>query len=270
MSSDQDLDELIETVLARAPEPLSRTAILKALPVGKKPSQKLLKASIDELVLARRIHAWAGKTAKYWRVEAQSFARAQILRALAGGPLLEAEIKQRAGTAVTLKTMKSALAALVTEQKVGKHAKANRYGLGDPNASDYLRIEVTKVLQQLEKRMGFSASELRVALRRYADSVGDDASSTNGGVEEILAAMVRLNPQATHGALIYVAALRAALSRQFSDKDSFDRAVLGLAQAGKVQLQSHAWPSRLSDPEKHTLIPNDQDGFFDAIGLRLE
>jgi hypothetical protein len=37
-----------------------------------------------------------------------------------------------------------------------------------------------------------------------------------------------------------------------------------------VQLQSHAWPGRLSDSEKNALIPNGRGSFFDAIGLRLE
>ena len=118
-------------------------------------------------------------------------------------------------------------------------------------------------------KLEFKESELQLALRRYAGT-GATENDAQDGAQEILAAMSRLNSQASRGALVYLADLRAALARQYRDKDAFDRAVLALAEEGKVQLQSHAWPGRLSDDEKNALIPNGRGGFFDAIGLRLE
>ena len=271
MPGNDDLDSFLETALIRADEPLNLAAVIKALPAGKKPKQEEVRARLHGLVDAGRIHRWPGKAEKFAALSAQSLAREQVLRALSRGPLTESEIKGKLPT--SLKTLvKSALGALVAEKTVTKHPKLGTrqpFGVGPPAAADYLPAEIAKAFKQLMK-LGFGEPELRAALRRYAGGVEEVVGPTDAGAQEILAAMPRLNHQASRGALVYVAELRAALTQRFPDKPSFDRAVLELAEQGKVQLQSHAWPGRLSEGDKQALIPNGHGGFFDAIGLRLE
>lgn len=143
------------------------------------------------------------------------------------------------------------------------------FGLDPPDAVDYLPAEIEAAFRKLTK-MGFKEAELQRALRRYVGHPDADDGVLPEGGQAILAAMARLNSQLSRGALVYLTELRAALTQQFRDKDAFDRGVLELAKQGKVQLQSHAWPGRLSDQEKNALVPNGRGGFFDAIGLRLE
>jgi len=271
MASDQDLDELIETALARAAEPLSFTAVLKALPAGRKPDQKALKVHLDALAETGRIHRWRGKTTKFWGISQQSFVTDQVLQALAAGPLTQSQIIRQARKSPQV-MVRAVLTALVRDKTVRKHPKFGKkqpFGLRPPDAVDYLPAGIETLFKQLEKK-GFERSELHAALRRYAGGSKVGPAPAGNGAEEILAAMTRLNSQASRGALVFVTDLRASLRQQLQDKDSFDRAVLELAQQGKVQLQSHPWPGRLSDTEKHALVPNGRGGFFDAIGLRLE
>lgn len=267
--STADLEAMLETAVGRANAPLSVTAATKALPTGKKPKKEQVQACLDKLVAAGRIHPWFGS--KFWSVSEKPYAREQVLQALSSGPLTETEIKNKVpGSAKSI--VKTALAALVKEGTVIAHpklGKKTRFGVGPPDAMDYMSAEIKAAFGRLTK-LGFRADELQRALRRYVGrpDKGDGILPEVG--EAILAAMVRLNSQLNRGALVYLANLRAALKEQFRDKDSFDRAVLELAQQGKVQLQSHAWPGRLSDQEKNALVPNGRGGFFDAIGLRLE
>jgi hypothetical protein len=263
---DDVLDGLLETALARAGTPLTAAAARQALPAGKKPAVKAVLARLRALVAAGRIHRWPGKAEKFSAVEAGAFAREQVRQALAGGPATEAEVKKQvAKPAQSL--VKTALAGLIAEGVVQRHPRLGArtpYGLAPPDPLDYLRPEIEAALKRLVKR-GFDESGLRAALRQYG--AGPDESGADAA---ILAAIVRLNSQASRGALVYVAGLRAALSDRFQTKGAFDRAILGLAEQGTVQLQSHAWPGRLSDADKEALIPNGRGGYFDAIGLRLE
>lgn len=271
MLANDDLDALLETALARAGEPLTMAAVLKALPAGSKPAKKEVQIRLGKLVEKGRIHRWPGAAEKFSALSPQAFVRDQALRALSSGPLTEAEIKQQVPKSAK-SLVKAALAALVGERVVMKHPKLGRrvpFGLGPAAAADYLPAEIATAFKRLTK-MGFQEAELQSALRRYAGGVEGSRLTADNGAQEILAAMSRLNSQASRGALVYVAELRAALTQQFPDKESFDRAVLELAKTGKVQLQSHAWPGRLSESDRNALVPNGRGGFFDAIGLRLE
>lgn len=269
-----DLDALLESVLARGHEPLTATAIRKALPAGKKPSAKEVADRLHALVDTGHIHRWPGRAQKFSALEAQAFVSDQVRQALTAGPLTEAEVKKHVSKAAQ-PMVKAVLTDLVDAGRLWRHPKLGKrvpYGLAPPDPLNYLPAAIESAFKPLIK-LGFRDHELRAALRQYVGapdvSAGTNADGTKTD-DAILAAMSRLNSQVSRGALVYVAELRAALADQFRDKASFDRAVLGLAGRGQVQLQSHAWPGTLSDMEKEALIANERGGFFDAIGLRLE
>ncbi|MEO8628063.1 MAG: hypothetical protein ABI612_08165 [Betaproteobacteria bacterium] len=270
MPTSDDLAPLLEAVLARAGVPVTVAAITKALPAGKKLPKADVELVLGKLVATGRIHRWPARVAKFSTLSPEAFAREEILRAVASGPLTEVEIKRQVAAAAR-PLVKSALASLVRESTLAKHPKLGGkvpFGLGPPDAADYLPAELETAFKRLIK-VGFKDADLQLALRRYV-GVATDQNVTADGPQEILTAMTRLNSQVSRGALLYLNDLRAALTKQFRDKESFDSAVMRLAEEGKVQLQTHAWPGRLSDNDKHALIPNGLGGFFDTIGIRLE
>jgi hypothetical protein len=304
------LAELLETVLTRVEGPLAAAAVRKALPLGKKPALKDVQARLRALVDAGRVYLWPGKAEKFSAVEARTLAREQVRQALASGPATEGEVKKRVAKVVQslVRTALTGLIAEGVVSRHPKLGKRLPYGLTPADPLDYLRPEVDAAIKKLRK-LGFEEGDLRAAVRRLGGGVdapagtparsGAAAVSGTGGRTgaatsaapstppaaaspappspgeadadaAILAAILRLNSQASRGALVYVADLRAALADRLRSKAAFDQAVLGLAERARVQLQSHAWPGRLSDAEREALIPNGRGGYFDAIGLRLE
>lgn len=116
----EELEAMLETAISRADVPLTVTAAIKALPVGKKPNKEQVQIGLAKLVGAARIHQWPSK--KFWSVNPESFAREQMMRTLSAGPLTEVEIKNKVpSTAKAL--VKMALAALVKEGTVIQHPK---------------------------------------------------------------------------------------------------------------------------------------------------
>lgn len=269
MPGNDEVDALLENVLERAGEPLTAAAVRKALPAGRKPPVGELLRRLTALVASGRVHDWSGKSPKFSSVPARRYAVDQVLAILAQGPLTEAEIKSRVPAAAK-PLVKSALAELVAAKRVWTHPKRAgklRCALSPPDAIDYVPDEIAAVVKKLAK-LGFSEAAVRVALRRYITA--EETKPPPQAAELIPQTMLRLNPQAAQGALVYLASLRAALADRFPDKATFDAAVMALAGQGKVQLQSHAWPGRLSAEERHRLIEDGRGGYFDAIGLRLE
>jgi hypothetical protein len=94
------------------------------------------------------------------------------------------------------------------------------------------------------------------------------SSGASGGLpaETLIAAMHRLEPRVNEGAAVSIARLREALTPG-CDKTTFDAALLALLARGVVELQSHAWPARLTAEEKSLLIDNRQGGWFDSAAL---
>jgi hypothetical protein len=83
----------------------------------------------------------------------------------------------------------------------------------------------------------------------------------------LLEAMSRAEPRVHDGAAVSIGRLREMLGGGY-DKKSFDEALLLLAARGVVELQSHAWPARLTPEQQKQLIDNGQGGWFDSAALQ--
>ena len=183
MADHDDLDVLVETVLARADEPLSVEAVRKALPAGKKPKKTEAQVRLETLVEAGRAHRWPGKTAKFSAFGSASRLCGSVCcgRSLTRGPS-ESEIKQRLPSSAR-SLAKSTLAALIEDRAVLKHPKLGRkqrFGIHPPDAADYLPAEIETAFKRLMK-LGFKEAELRSAfLRRYAGGV--ESAGVPGGL----------------------------------------------------------------------------------------
>jgi hypothetical protein len=264
-----DLDTLIERILERSGEALSPSAVRKALPVGSRLPLQQLHVRLQSLVEAGRIFRWRGKSARFSTVAPETLAQEQVIKALSAGPLAEADIKKNV-PAASRPLVSSSIGSLERDGRILRHPKLGRrqpFGLNPPDPFDYLRPELDALLLRLQKA-GIPAIGLRQALQRYVEGAEESRVGT-GDEDALLSAMHRLNPQVSRGAMVYLADLRASLQSQFPDKASFDQAVVRLAELGRVQLQSHAWPGRLTDAEKRALVENGRGGYFDAIGIRM-
>jgi hypothetical protein len=122
---------------------------------------------------------------------------------------------------------------------------------------------------------GLSVESVQAAMRRHLGAAAPqqpappEASRAPGTApaDAVIAAMHRLEPRVNEGAAVAIARLREALT-PLCDKASFDAALLTLLERGLVELQSHAWPARLTAEDKALLIDNGQGGWFDSAALR--
>jgi DNA-binding HxlR family transcriptional regulator len=87
--------------------------------------------------------------------------------------------------------------------------------------------------------------------------------------ERILERMSHVNPAAANGALISLRDLRRSMDFQGLDKPAFDRAVLRLADQGRVALHRHDYPWSLSDEEKAEMVPDGRGGYYVGIAQRI-
>jgi hypothetical protein len=111
------------------------------------------------------------------------------------------------------------------------------------------------------------------AIQRNTRIVETERASQPSSIEIediVFKAMKSLKPSAAQGALVYLPDLRNALREVFPDKESFDRAILNLAENEKIQLQSHSLPSELSNENKAAMIDNNRGSYFMAVGIRME
>lgn len=264
-----DLDVLLRKIIAQGPDPLTTKRVRSALPSGYRIPLDQLNERLSALARGGLLFEWPTRPKQYAAHSLEAFVQEKIIEVLQRRkPLTTAALSKKLPKAARPLVVRT-LGRLLEEGRVWKHPKIGRsepYGLAPPDPLDYLRPKLDKLVDTF-KTLGFSLSAIKEAFQHYLQALPLDSESE---AQVILSTILRLNPQAHRGALVYLPELRQALRHHFPDKRSFDQAVLWLAQQGKVQLQSHDLPSQLSPEEREAMIDNGRGSYFMAVGLRME
>jgi hypothetical protein len=225
----------------------------------------------------------AGRTDKYVAAPVEVWARSHLLELLAEGPRAEAALKKSL-TRAHDHLYSGLVEALLRTGRIHRHPPFTRgrslLALDPPDVTAYVGAELDNLMNTLAAK-GFAAAALKAAMLRHLGAPAPGAAA-GGGVpaagagtpiaaerppaEAVIEAMHRLEPRVNEGAAVSIARLRDVLSAR-CDKGAFDGAVLSLLKRGVLELQSHAWPARLSAEEKSLLIDNGQGGWFDSAAL---
>jgi hypothetical protein len=277
----KEVDDLILKVLARNPLGLSINKIRKNLPPSYRIPNEQMVARLNHLLSEGHIHAWhppAGKAKKppapiYSLEPLGQLISHEIEKILKGGPLTPAEIKKRIPGSVG-KYLLILLDPLIKDGKVKWHPplKGKRLGLETPDPADFLSGEIKRLFEKGDK-LGFESGAVLQAVQSYIKPLPARKQPflTPENTERIVfQAMKDLKPAAAQGALVYIPDLREALRDTFSEKESFDQAILNLATREKVQLQSHSLPAELTEEQREAMIDNRRGSYFMAIGIRME
>jgi hypothetical protein len=167
-----------------------------------------------------------------------------------------------------------------------------RVALTPPDPQPYLE-DLKTLLKKLQADIGkltknFEAAGvspervLDAARRMLAEELGlsaqPAATSGKASVSEreqaadiprlVLERVVQLEPAAANGAPVSVLALRRALAAELSDKQAFDRLLIGLAREYRVSLHRHDAPGALSEEERQALVADEYGNFYIGISLR--
>jgi hypothetical protein len=271
-----ELDVLVRQVLAESPEPLSAARISKALPRGLRPTGEVLVRRLRSLAASGVIHTWT--RSRFGARAPEEAARQAILGVLEGRALARSKLERslaRVLRGAGEKAVAAALRGLVADGRVFRlppapRGRAPRFGLAPANPADYVEPGLSRLVAAIAKK-GFSTEAVRAALARALGAVTPLAPAAAASDEDaVVAAIMRLDPQAARGALVYLPHVRVALADRFASKAAFDRAVLALAAQRRVQVGTHPVPAQLSEREREAMVPDGTGGFFMAIGLRQD
>ena len=276
----QEIDQLILRILSRSPLGLTADKIRRDLPPSHRIPKDQLLSRLEDLLSSGRVHAWAptlGKGEKpvlpiYSLEPLEPIIQREVLKQLRDQPLTPAQIKKSFPTPLN-RYLSIFWASLLRDRSIKWHPplKGKRLGLQEPDPADFLSAEIKKLLEKGE-RLGFPPEDILQAIRRAAVLLPQKLTLPQSPEETekiIFRAMTAIKPAAAQGALVYIPDLRKALADAFPVKESFDRAILQLAEREKVQLQSHSLPAELTEEQRAAMIDNRRGSFFMAIGIRV-
>jgi hypothetical protein len=151
------------------------------------------------------------------------------------------------------------------------------YGLSIDQCLDVLRAQL-----QPQAGTGPAASQPKAtssatangtpknAGRRSASSAAPDTPTSTQELEElILKGMHDLEPNVNRGAPVLLSDLRRHMPREYQQHETFDQAVLDLAEREVVILHCHDQPSFLSDAEREELVRDDAGTYYAVIAQRV-
>lgn len=198
-----------------------------------------------------------------------------ILKVLAAGtaPMSPRAIEKAlpVGGRPPLRGLKSLLEDMVRDGRLAREAGGGELYCTADDGPASVGVELERLIARLAAR-GLPLGHIRTEMLRHLGAAGPAAppvaqpASRSAATGAILEAMHRLEPRVNEGAAVSIARLRDALSAQ-CDKPAFDHALRALLARGVVELQSHAWPARLTAEEKSMLLENGRGGWFDSAAL---
>jgi hypothetical protein len=309
-SAASDLQANIVKVLSAGGPPLSAPRIAKALPVGGRPTGKVLQIELAQMAADGILLRIPGKTERFVVAPVEAWARAALLEALRAGPQSAAKLGKPL-TAHFAHLAAPLLDTLLAEGRVFRHpaiAKSGKpvFALTPPDPLPHFAKALDALLASVEAK-GFPPAAVRAAVLRHlgadrsppaearaparpaappagamvagamvAGAAVAGAAAAGPAVpaeaapalspDAVIEAMGLVEPRVHDGAAVSIARLRDMLGPRH-DKKSFDEAVLLLARRGVVELQSHAWPARLTVEQQRQLIDNGRGGWYDSAAL---
>ena len=259
VSTASDLQANILKVLSAGGSPLSSSKIAKALPVGGRPSPAVLQALLVQLAEQGVLARTPGKTDKFVASPVESWARGKPADGVTQpDPLPHLE--------KALDALLAAVEAKGFPAAAVRAAALRHLGAGPPGkaATAPARVPATTA-----PATAAPAPSSPSPLSPAPLSTPPPVPAAAGGLspDAIIAAMGLAEPRVQDGAAVSIARLREMLGAR-QDKKSFDDAVLTLAKRGVLELQSHAWPARLTVEQQQQLIDNGRGGWYDSAALQ--
>jgi hypothetical protein len=280
----EEIEVLLKT-LQQADGPLRINQIRDQLPVGRyKLDEKQIGQILDGLIAQRRVYRfkpYISKADRFWTRSHDDYARQTILRKLDEKPLTRADLlkctKIELGDISEIRRGEL-LSALVREGAVQKWpmmlgGRSNYFSTRPPDP----RFYIDRAFAKLSEKLGVSRERLVEAAGGIVPESAAAQSSAERPAPEpvvenlpqlILDRMLQIKPAVATGALLSLTELRAALKGDIRDKESFDRAVIELAEQNRAALHYHDFPASLSREKLDELVTDGRGNYFIGIALR--
>ena len=134
--------------------------------------------------------------------------------------------------------------------------------------------ESAKILKQIEDKIDEQIRATPVGARRDLQRLkamfkGEERELTMDEIagvgtpkpaNDIVAAAFKQEPNADR-APVFIANLR----KRFPNKAEFDQKVTEMVNNGEINVQTHAWPAKLTAADRENLVPNGRGGYWDTF-----
>ncbi len=267
-------------------EPVTAKQLAGLLASSFKLAETVFIPILDECVTSGELHAIPPATAKgkprYWDRDLAEFGRGLIVRTLdKKGPLPKAKV-QTAVKVIGTDLFERAFQSLIDSRSVCEHppvgkSKVAKYGTQPPSPELYLKdvgTQLSKVVGQLTA-VGVKRDALQAAVWQLLAETGlsvPAGASSRGAATfspvaplDLLRLMRQVEPGAERGALVSARDLRRVANLE---KAEFDRAVLALAQQGRLMLHHHDHASHLSEADRDELVTDGAGHYYVGMALR--
>jgi hypothetical protein len=281
MSEDSGIADVVLRALSIASEPKTVRDVRKALTGPFRVSDDELSKLLAGLMDRGEVFEWPAKTAKgkvrYWIHDSTEYARRQVLDALNQGPQTQTELKRLLGKRWVLMAaaLKEVVEVLKREGKVFEHPKLGKASAKLSTWPADPRPHLLKLLKEFQAvcaklaPAGVSHEDISRALLELAGerlatvatrSPEAQVSPTSPDLAgRILTRMSEVEPRARTGALVSFRDVRRGMQ---VGKEAFDRAVVELANGGRIYLHQHSFPAGLSEAERKDLVDDGRGHFF--------
>jgi hypothetical protein len=267
--------------LRQSSQPLTVAKLAKAVPKSALKSKKDLPELLEQMVRAGQIRSHNARSSVYWLPGLEEQASERILESLNEIPLTQTDLKSKLRSLLIgwpQTKRDEMLARLIKEKRVYKvpplAGKATLLSArAEATPQDYIRLALELAVARLKTR-GLTAEQVmtvaREILQQEQASIAISRSHQDAADLErlILEHMLRLNPSAANGAPVQLSQLRQALRSEISDKEVFDRAIMRLAEEGRVATHRHDYAGGLSQEDLAALVSDGRGNYFIAVTLR--
>lgn len=269
-------------VLPLTGEPVTAAQLAKLTAKPHKLSEAAVKLIVDERVARGELRQFPGATAKgkprFWDRDEATFASGAMVALLdkKGPQTKAATLKAAKGINATVAA--NALQSLIDSRRVFEHpgvgsSKAIKFGATPPAPEPYLKEVSSKLATVVSKltSVGVKREMIADAVAAMVTQCGLPFSRGSVGQTpsarelDLLMLMRQIEPGAERGTLVPTRELRRAANL---DKAEFDRAVLDLAQSGRIMLHRHDHPSGLSQRERDELVTDGAGAYFVGVAIR--
>jgi hypothetical protein len=294
--------EAVLQVFQTAAHPLTLTQALKLYEGPKLSKQQFSRIVEDRLLMEGQLFKCspARKQDRFWVHDEEEKVRETVEELLGQGPLPEGKLVTATNKALPKISSPAAIKGYV--QSMAREGFLHQWpGKGetktlalrpfDPLAGLTFKKATLKDLSDALRRvepLGVSVDRFLQVLRQYLrpqqtafeaftcpprpEGSGEQRGEhpPAGEIEElILKGMRDLDTVVEHGATVLLRDLRRNMPAEYGRHETFDTAVMRLAEQGRVVLHRHDQPSLLTDAERDELVRDEAGTYYTSIGLRV-
>jgi hypothetical protein len=299
-----DLSEAVLQVFQTSAHPLTVSQALKLYQGPKLSAKELARMIEDELVMQGRLFKCSpsGKSTRYWRNDEEQRVRETVERLLGEQPLPESKLASAVNKALpkvsSVPTIKGVIKKMRQDGQVHERpgkGKTSLLGLQPFDAAELIAFkkgtltDLASVLAKVEP-LGVSLQRFLHVLAEKLRPSGQTASCpalasapslVQASREEnnafptmeledlIIKGMRDLDPAVQSGASVLLRDLRRHMPPEYRQHETFDAAVIRLAEDGRVVLHRHDQPSYLTDAERDELVRDQSGTYFTSIAHRV-